>query len=203
MTASAAPREFVLATHNAHKVLEFQELLGRLLPGIRIIGYDGPEPEEDGQTFEANAMIKALAAARHTGLPALADDSGICVEILGGAPGIFSARWAGADKSDAANRQKLLADLADVPDDLRQAYFQCTIAVVIPRVGDEDEVFTVEGRWPGVITHSERGDNGFGYDPIFLPEGQSITAAEMHPADKNTLSHRARALAALAKKLGS
>src|ERR1700709_2492526 len=122
----------VLATHNPHKVEEFQAMLDARLPDLEIVPYDGPEPVEDGVTFAANALIKARAAALHTGLPALADDSGICVDVLNGAPGIFSARWAGHGRGDAANRELLLDQLADIHDEHRGAAFACHIALVVP-----------------------------------------------------------------------
>ncbi len=190
---------FVLATHNQHKIEEFAAILSAQIPGITITGYDGPEPVEDGVSFAENALIKARAAAAHTGLPALADDSGLCVDVLGGAPGIFSARWAGSAKDNAANVQLLLDQLSDVPAENRGAYFQCTIAVVYP----SGEEFVVEGRWPGFLATEVHGVNGFGYDPIFIPEGFDVTAAILDPEEKNRLSHRSRALSALAERLNS
>ena len=191
---------FVLATHNQHKIEEFNAILGELIPGITVIGYDGPEPIEDGVSFAENALIKARAAAAHTGLPSLSDDSGICVDVLGGAPGIFSARWAGSQKDNAANVQLLLDQLSDVRDGDRGAHFTCHIAVVNPQTNEE---FVVEGNWPGSIAREVHGLNGFGYDPIFIPEGYEVSAAILDPAEKNALSHRARALHALAEKLNS
>ena len=191
---------YVLATHNQHKIEEFNAILGELIPGITVIGYDGPEPIEDGVSFAENALIKARAAAAHTGLPSLSDDSGICVDVLGGAPGIFSARWAGSQKDNAANVQLLLDQLSDVRDGDRGAHFTCHIAVVNPQTNEE---FVVEGNWPGSIAREVHGVNGFGYDPIFIPEGYEVSAAILDPAEKNALSHRARALHALAEKLNS
>ena len=191
---------FVLATHNKHKIEEFNAILGELIPGITVIGYDGPEPVEDGVSFAENALIKARAAAAHTGLPSLSDDSGICVDVLGGAPGIFSARWAGAQKDNAANVQLLLDQLSDVRDGDRGAHFTCHIAVVNPVTNEE---FVVVGNWPGTIAREVHGVNGFGYDPIFIPEGYEVSAAILDPSEKNALSHRARALHALAEKLNS
>jgi XTP/dITP diphosphohydrolase len=191
---------FVLATHNQHKIEEFNAILGGLIPGITVIGYDGPEPVEDGVSFAQNALIKARAAAAHTGLPSLSDDSGICVDVLGGAPGIFSARWAGAAKDNTANVHLLLDQLSDVRDSDRGAHFQCTIAVVNPLTNEE---FVVEGQWPGRIAREVHGANGFGYDPIFIPEGYDVTAAILDPDEKNRLSHRSRALRALADRLSS
>lgn len=191
---------FVLATHNLHKIEEFNAILGSLVPGITVIGYDGPEPIEDGVSFAENALIKARAAAAHTGLPSLSDDSGICVDVLGGAPGIFSARWAGSAKDNAANVQLLLDQLSDVREEDRGAHFQCTIAVVNPVTKEE---YVVEGKWPGRIAREVHGVNGFGYDPIFIPEGYEVTAAILDPDEKNHLSHRSRALRALAERLSS
>ena len=191
---------FVLATHNLHKIEEFNAILGSLVPGITVIGYDGPEPIEDGVSFAENALIKARAAAAHTGLPSLSDDSGICVDVLGGAPGIFSARWAGSAKDNAANVQLLLDQLSDVRDEDRGAHFQCTIAVVNPVTKEE---YVVEGKWPGRIAREVHGANGFGYDPVFIPEGYEVTAAILDPDEKNQLSHRSRALRALAERLSS
>lgn len=191
---------FVLATHNQHKIEEFNAILGELIPGITVIGYDGPEPIEDGVSFAENALIKARAAAAHTGLPSISDDSGICVDVLGGAPGIFSARWAGAQKDNAANVQLLLDQLSDVRNGDRGAHFTCHIAVVNPVTNEE---FVVVGNWPGTIAREVHGVNGFGYDPIFIPEGYEVSAAILDPSEKNALSHRARALHALAEKLNS
>lgn len=189
----------VLATHNAHKAREFQQILGDAVPGLEIVAYDGPEPVEDGVTFEENALIKARAAAAHTGLPALADDSGICVDVLGGAPGIFSARWAGRHGDAEANLRLLLDQLADVPDAARGAHFTATLALVGAAGADEPTV--VQGIWPGRIAREARGTHGHGYDPIFIPEGHEETAAELGPEVKNAESHRARAFAAIVPAL--
>ncbi|TIH35672.1 RdgB/HAM1 family non-canonical purine NTP pyrophosphatase [Subtercola vilae] len=189
----------VLATHNQHKVDEFQKILGARMPGLDIVRYDGPEPVEDGTTFAENALIKAKAAALHTGLPALADDSGLSVDILGGAPGIFSARWAGHGKGDRANRDLLLDQLADIHDEHREGAFVCTIALVVPERGKAAEAgeFAVEevasGFWRGMVVREARGEHGFGYDPVFQPAGSALTAAELAPAEKNAVSHRALA----------
>jgi XTP/dITP diphosphohydrolase len=183
----------VLATHNQHKVEEFQGILGRALPELEIVAYDGPEPVEDGTSFAENALIKARAAAVHTGLPALADDSGICVDVMGGAPGIFSALWAGHGRGSQANLDLLLDQLADIPAEHRSARFACHIAIVVPGTGFEE---VVSGSWPGRLAASAHGGGGFGYDPIFVPDGYEITAAELSPAEKNAVSHRARAFEA-------
>ena len=196
--------EVVLATHNAHKVAEFQRILGERMPRLQVLGYDGPEPVEDGTSFAANALIKARAAAEHTGRIALADDSGIAVDVMGGSPGIFSARWAGHGAGDEANRTLLLAQLADVRRPNRTASFHCTIALVVPAAlaGTEEPVeIVVDGTWPGQVAYEPRGSHGFGYDPVFEPEGHEITAAELLPEQKNAISHRARAFEALIPEL--
>lgn len=187
--------KLVLATHNAHKVEEVGAILGGSVAGLELVGYDGPEPKEDGTSFLENALIKARAAFAHTGMPAIADDSGIAVEILGGAPGIFSARWAGG-RDNIANRQLLLSQLDDVRDEDRSASFVCTIALVT-QVGEVS--FT--GIWPGRVARQESGQNGFGYDPVFIPEGFEVSAAELEPEVKNALSHRSLALQQLASYL--
>jgi XTP/dITP diphosphohydrolase len=193
---------FVLATHNQHKVDEFEAILSARVADFELETYDGPEPIEDGETFAANALIKARAAAAHTRLPALADDSGLAVDALDGAPGIRSARWAGEPKSDRRNLELVLEQMANVPDDKRQAAFVCCIAVAYPATDQGPGVeFTVEARWPGTLTREAHGANGFGYDPIFIPEEMSVTSAEMAPDEKNAQSHRARALALLAQRL--
>ena len=193
----------VLATHNTHKVEEFGAIVARVRPDLEVVGYDGPEPIEDGVTFAENALIKARAAAAHTGLPALADDSGICVDALGGAPGAFSAYWAGHRKDDRANLELLLDQLSDIADPRRAAHFPSTIARVLP--GGAEHV--VEGVWPGRLATAPAGSGGFGYDPIFIPDGQDEgserTAGEYTAAEKNAASHRARAFVALAPLLAS
>ena len=183
----------VLATHNAHKAREFQQLLGGEVPDLEIVAYDGPEPVEDGVSFSENALIKARAAAAHTGLPALADDSGICVDVMGGAPGIFSARWAGSHGDASANLRLLLDQLADIPKPHRNAHFTATLVLLTP----DGEPTVVEGVWPGSIAREARGENGHGYDPIFVPDGGDRTAAQLTAEQKNAESHRARALTAI------
>jgi len=198
-------RQIVLATHNAHKVEEFQAIVAATRPDLRVLGYDGPEPVEDGVTFAENALIKARAAAVHTGLPALADDSGICVDVLGGAPGVFSAYWAGHAKDAAANLALLLDQLSDIADPHRTAHFVSTIALVVP--GEHPVEHVVEGVWPGRLATAAAGVGGFGYDPIFIPDGQDPaserTVAEWSAAEKNAASHRARAFAALTPLLAA
>lgn len=192
---SEAARTIVLATHNPHKVEEFQHIVARTRPDLTVIAYDGPEPVEDGVTFAENALIKARAAAEHTGLPAMADDSGICVDVLGGAPGVFSAYWAGHAKDAAANRALLLDQLSDIRDPHRTAQFVSTIALVVPGEASREQV--VEGVWPGRLATSAAGDGGFGYDPVFVPDGQPAdaerTVGEWSAPEKNAASHRARA----------
>jgi XTP/dITP diphosphohydrolase len=187
--------KLVLATHNAHKVQEVGQILGASLPDLEVLGYDGPEPVEDGTSFLENALIKARAAFQHTGLPAFADDSGIAVEILGGSPGIFSAGWGGT-RDSVANRRLLLAQLADARPEHRAASFVCTIALV---TAEAEISFT--GIWPGQVATQEQGEHGFGYDPVFMPEGFDCTAAELEPEVKNALSHRAMALEQLGNYL--
>jgi XTP/dITP diphosphohydrolase len=198
----AITRRVVLATHNAHKIVEFRAIVAATRPDLEVIGYDGPEPVEDGVTFAQNALLKARAAAAHTGLPALADDSGICVDVLGGAPGVFSAYWAGHAKDAAANLNLLLDQLADIRDPHRTAHFVSTIALVVPASGVEH---VVEGRWPGRLAAAASGGGGFGYDPIFVPDGQPAgaerTVGVWSAEEKNAASHRARAFTALAPLL--
>ena len=201
--ADGVVRQIVLATHNRHKVEEFQAIVAATRPDLVVVAYDGPEPVEDGVTFAENALIKARAAAEHTGLPALADDSGICVDVLGGAPGVFSAYWAGHAKDAAANLNLLLDQLSDIQDPHRTAQFVSTIAFVVP--GDASRESVVEGVWPGRLATAASGEGGFGYDPIFIPEGQEAdaerTVGEWTALEKNTASHRARAFEALAPLL--
>lgn len=185
--------QIVLATHNQHKVDELRRILAPQLPGVEVLAYDGPEPVENGATFTDNALIKARAAAAHTGLPAIADDSGICVDVLGGSPGIFSARWAGPNKDAEENLRLLLWQISDIADDHRGAHFTCAAALAFPD-GTER---TVIAEWPGQLLHEPNGTNGFGYDPIFLPEGYAISAAELSGHVKNQVSHRAMAFEAL------
>ena len=193
----------VLATHNPHKVAEFQPIVAQVRPDLEIVGYDGPEPVEDGVTFAENALIKARAAAAHTGLAALADDSGICVDVLGGSPGVFSAYWAGQRKDAAANLELLLDQLRDIADPHRAAHFNSTIALVTP--GGAEHV--VVGKWSGRLAHQASGGGGFGYDPIFIPEGQSAgqerTVGDFTAEEKQSQSHRARAFAELVPLLAT
>ncbi|MCS0500583.1 RdgB/HAM1 family non-canonical purine NTP pyrophosphatase [Protaetiibacter mangrovi] len=184
---------FVLATHNAHKVEELRRILGERLGPHELVGYDGPEPVEDGDTFEANALIKARAAYAHTGLPSIADDSGIAVAALGGAPGIHSARYAGT-REDVDNYTLLLANLEGETD--RAAEFVCVAALV-----DGDRELTVRGVWPGAVLEAPAGAHGFGYDPVFRPDGIATSSAELTPDEKNAISHRSRAFGGLVVQL--
>ncbi|MCP2030459.1 XTP/dITP diphosphohydrolase [Okibacterium sp. HSC-33S16] len=196
--------EVVLATHNQHKVQEFQRILGAAMPEVTVLAYDGPEPVEDGVSFSENALIKARAAAAHTGRIAMADDSGISVDVLGGAPGIFSARWAGPGHRDRDNLELLLAQLADIAPKHRAATFLCHIALVVPEASGQPGFEHVSvGVWPGALATEASGENGFGYDPIFIPHGYEISAAELPPETKNDISHRARAFADLIPTLKS
>lgn len=185
-----SPVKLVLATHNAHKVAELRRILGAQLDGIDLVPYDGPEPVEDGGSFEANALIKARAASAHTGLAALADDSGIAVAALAGEPGIHSARYAGT-RNDADNVRLLVKNLRNVDD--RSAEFVCAAAIALPSGTERVEL----GRWPGTVLIEPVGGGGFGYDPVFMPAGYSVSAAELHADEKNAISHRSRAFAAL------
>ena len=190
---------FVLATRNAHKVSELRRILGERLGPHELVGLDqvpdhgGPEPDEDGATFAENALIKARAAAAHTGLPAIADDSGISVVALGGAPGIHSARYAGS-RVDADNVAHLLANLRGVAD--RTARFECAAAIV-----DGAYEHVELGVWPGAVLEEARGAGGFGYDPVFRPEGLTVSSAELTADEKNAQSHRSRAFGALVEVL--
>lgn len=196
-------RRIVLATRNAHKVAELKAILGDLVGGLdlAIVGvseFPGVEDVvETGVTFAENATLKAVAVAGATGLPALADDSGLAVDVLGGSPGVFSARWAGTHGQDQANLDLLLAQLSDVPDEHRSAAFVCAAALAMP----DGRVVVREGRMPGTLSRVPRGSHGFGYDPILVVDGDSRTAAELSSHDKNAISHRGRAFRALATDL--
>ena len=192
----------VVATGNAHKVVEIEAILAPAMPGVRFVALgelgDFPDPVEDGETFFDNALIKARAAQAQTGLPmAVADDSGLCVDALGGAPGIFSARWAGEHGNDAANNERLMREMADVPDGRRGARFHSSVVLV-----RGDEVVRGDGDCEGVVGREPRGERGFGYDPLFLPrETPGRTMAELTLDEKNLISHRFHALVDLAAKL--
>ena len=195
-------RTVVVATGNAHKLEEIEEILGAALPGTRFVGVgqlgDFDDPEETGTTFAENALIKAEAAVAETGFAAVADDSGLMVDALGGEPGVYSARYAGVHGDDAANNAKLLAKLEDVEDTRRTARFASVIAFIA-----RDGLVTMgEGFCEGTIGRAPRGEHGFGYDPLFLPaDTPGKTMAELEPQEKNAVSHRFHALQDLCAKL--
>lgn len=195
----------VLATRNAHKVTELSRILATTGAEVSLVGLDAypemPEVAETGLTFADNALLKARAVAAFTGLPAVADDSGLCVDALHGMPGIFSARWSGGHGDDKANLDLLLAQLSDVCE--RGAQFVCVAALALPPLtppgtSAQRREWTVTGVLAGSLTRERRGTGGFGYDPIFLPTGSAVTTAELSPAGKDAISHRGRALRALA-----
>jgi len=192
-------KELVLASHNAGKLKELQAMLGDAVRVRSISEFSDIEPEETGLSFVENAILKARNAARISGLPALADDSGLAVDHLGGAPGIYSARYAGG-QGDAANNAKLLDALKDVPDAERGAQFVCALALL--RHADDPLPILCEGLWQGRILQSAQGEHGFGYDPLFWVPERDCSSAELAPKDKNQLSHRARAMALLKQRLG-
>lgn len=186
----------VLATGNRHKVTELQEILSGAGLGVELVGLPAGAPDvvEDELTFAGNALKKARSAAAFTGLPSVADDSGLCVDALNGMPGVFSARWAGTARDDEANLRLVLEQLADVRDEHRAGAFVCAAALAMPDGREE----VVEGRMAGVIVREPRGDNGFGYDPIFLAaDGDGRTTAELPAGEKNAISHRGKAFRAL------
>ena len=192
----------VLATRNAAKLRELGRILGAEDDGgaqIKLAGLDefpgAPDVPETGITFEANALLKARAIADYTGLPAVADDSGLCVDVLNGMPGVLSARWAGRHGDDRANLELVLAQVADVPDSRLGAQFVCAAALVVPSSSTREWVVT--GQVEGRLVRVPRGSGGFGYDPIFLPDGFDRTTAEMTAEEKDAISHRGRAFRAL------
>lgn len=191
--------QLVLATRNQGKIAEFRRILDALAPGtIELIGVDQfPElidVEETGSTFEENSLLKARYTSQATGLPAIADDSGLCVDALNGDPGIFSARWAGSHGNDIANLEKVLEQMKNIPDGGRSAHFMCVASLVLPDGRQE----VAEARFDGDILFTPIGDKGFGYDPIFRPAGMTISAAQMSATEKDLLSHRGKSLRALA-----
>jgi XTP/dITP diphosphohydrolase len=196
-------KQVLLASHNARKLKELRRILEDELSDIEVLGLDDvapyDEPVETEYTFEGNALIKARAAVKVTGLPALADDSGICLDALNGMPGVLSARWAGLPKADrgvrdAANNRLLLAQMADVPDKNRQAEFRCAVAFVLPDGTEHLEIGVLRGR----LLREPHGRGGFGYDPIFLADGQKVSNGELSSAAKDAISHRGEALRAIA-----
>ena len=191
--------QLVLASHNAGKLKELQAMLGASVQLRSVSEFSTVEPEETGLSFVENAILKARNAARLSGLPALADDSGLAVDFLGGAPGIYSARYA-EGLGDAANNAKLLQALQDVPVEQRGAQFVCVLALV--RHAEDPLPILCEGLWPGRILTAASGAHGFGYDPLFWVPERSCSSAELGPVEKNQLSHRARAMALLRQRLG-
>jgi XTP/dITP diphosphohydrolase len=198
-----------LASRNAKKLAEMQRILGEHVPGVVVVGLDDvpayDEPVEDEPDFAGNALLKARAGARVTGLPTIADDSGLCVDALNGMPGVLSARWSGAvdgdkDRVDDRNNALLLAQLSDVPDERRGAHFTCAVALVHP----DGRELVVHGRMDGRIIREVRGDGGFGYDVVFVADehaDEGLTSAELDPAEKDRISHRGRALRELAPQV--
>lgn len=182
-----------MATHNKHKVAELSRILEPM--GIHVETADLPEVEETGTTFEENARLKALSACKTTGLPSVADDSGIAVDALGGAPGVYSARYAGEEATDADRNKKLLEEMKDIPEGKRSARFISAICCVFP----SGEEITVTGVCEGTVAFAPRGKDGFGYDPIFLVGDR--TYAELSPAEKDAVSHRGKALRLLKEEL--
>lgn len=194
-------QRLVLATRNAHKVTELRAILAGTGLDVDLVGADAyphiPDVKETGVTFAENALLKARALAEATGLPAVADDSGLCVDVLGGAPGIFSARWAGRHGDDKANLDLLLAQLADIDAPHRAAHFACAAALALP----DGTTRVAEARLPGTLRHTPSGTGGFGYDPVLQPAGETRTCAELTPQEKNAISHRGKAFRALAPQL--
>jgi len=193
-------RVIFLASRNAKKLAELRRILEPVVPGVRVLGMSDvqhyEEPAETEPTFEGNALLKARAAVVATGLPSLADDSGLCVDALNGMPGVLSARWSGdlgSDK-DETNNRLLLAQLADVPDERRAAEFRCALALVLPGDAEYLQVGVMRGR----VLRSTRGTGGFGYDPLFAADGYDVSTAELSVQDKDAISHRGKALRAMA-----
>lgn len=194
-------QKLVIASRNDHKIEEMRRILEQAGLDWELVGSDQfpdlPDVEETGSTFAANAMLKARSVSEFTGLPAVGDDSGLCVDALNGMPGILSARWSGTHGNDRANLELLLAQISQVPVDRRSASFVCAAAYVHP----DGTEFVVEAAMNGTLIDSERGENGFGYDPIFIPQGHQVTSAQMSSEEKDAISHRGKALAALVASL--
>ena len=207
MTGSSIPsKKLVLATRNLGKIHEFERMLDASGLHLEILGLadfpEMPDVDETGSTFAANALLKAEQIAAYTGLPALADDSGLCVDALGGAPGIFSARWAGEHGNDQANLEKVLREIQSAEDPSMAAHFTCAVALVVPGSDGVDPTVVIrEGEIHGQIILEPRGSHGFGYDPIFQPTGYQQTTAELSPEIKDEISHRGRALRAILPEL--
>lgn len=185
--------KLILASHNTGKLAEFQQLLGG--HGIQVVPQAAlgiPDIEESGLSFAENALLKARHASQLGGMPALADDSGLCVDALGGAPGLYSARYAGSDGDAQANILKLLDALEQIPEDHRQAHFHCTLALL--RHPADPAPLLCEGRWHGRILHEPRGEDGFGYDPVFFDDAIGCSAAELSREEKAAVSHRGQAI---------
>lgn len=201
MTEINTPQNLVIASRNNHKIEEMRRILQEAGLGLELVGTaefpDLPDVEETGATFSANALLKARAVTEFTGLPAVGDDSGLCVDALNGMPGILSARWSGTHGNDRANLELLLAQIFQVPTDRRGASFVCAAAYVHP----DGTEFVVEAAMSGSLIDAPRGANGFGYDPIFIPQGHQVTSAEMSSGLKDSISHRRQALDALAVQL--
>jgi XTP/dITP diphosphohydrolase len=191
-----------LASRNAKKLVEMRRILQAYVDDVEVLGLDDvapyDEPAETEATFAGNALLKARAAVEATGLPALADDSGLCVDALNGMPGVLSARWAGTAKDDAANNRLLLEQLADVPDDRRSAHFACAVALAYPVGAGGIAEHVVHGEMPGRVVREPRGTGGFGYDVLFVADGHELTSAELTPEDKDAVSHRGRAIREIA-----
>lgn len=199
MSSNSNPHKLLLATRNKGKVEEFRRILEDIAAGqIELVGLDQfpnlHDVDETGSTFEENALLKAREMCEASGMPAIADDSGLCVDYLNGDPGIFSARWAGSHGDDKANTAKVLASLADVPDEKRSAHFTCVAALALP----DGRTHVEEAKFEGWILHEPIGDQGFGYDPIFRPNGYSISSAQMSAEEKDAISHRGKSLRAIA-----
>jgi XTP/dITP diphosphohydrolase len=194
-------QKLVIASRNDHKIQEMRRILEQAGLDIELVGIaefpDLPDVEETGSTFAANAMLKARAVSEFTGLPAVGDDSGLCVDALNGMPGILSARWSGTHGNDQANLELLLTQISQVPSDRRGASFICAAAYVHP----DGTEFVVEGQMSGTLIDAPVGTNGFGYDPIFVPQGHQITSAQMSAELKDSISHRGKALTALVDQL--